>query len=108
MVIAGQPEYYANRKDAITNPLVIVEVLSNSTQEYDRGNKFRYYRRLPSFNEYILISQYEFLVEQYTKTSEYEWRISYKERSGTMLELISFPFQIALADIYNKVDFEEE
>lgn len=108
MVIAGQPEYYENRKDAILNPLVIIEVLSKSTQDYDRSTQFNYYRTLPSFQEYILISQYEHHVEQYTKLSEYEWRIFYKKSPDAMLELVSFPFTMSLADIYHKVDFEEE
>jgi Uma2 family endonuclease len=105
MVIADKPVYYENRKDTITNPLVIIEVLSKSTQHYDKGDKFRYYRTLPSFKEYILINQYECLIEQYTKISDYEWRISYKEHTDAMLKFVSFPFQISLQDIYNKVDF---
>jgi len=108
MVIAGQPAYYENRKDAITNPLVIVEVLSKSTQNYDKGDKFDYYRTLPSFQEYIIINQYKFLVEQYTKISEYEWRIAYLNNAETSIELVTFPLKIALKDIYNKVDFFEE
>jgi Uma2 family endonuclease len=106
MVIAGQPQYYENRKDAIINPLVIVEVLSESTQNYDKGTKFNYYRTLPSFQEYILINQYEHHVEQYTKISEYEWHIFYKKGSNAVLELASFPFKVSLLDIYDRVDFD--
>ena len=108
MVIAGQPAYYENRKDAITNPLVIVKVLSKSTQNYDKGDKFDYYRTLPCFQEYILINQYEFLVEQYTKISEYEWRIAYINNSEASIELATFPLKIALKDIYDKVNFDEK
>jgi len=108
MVTAEQLQYYENRKDTITNPLVIIEVLSKSTQDYDRGDKFRYYRTLPSFQEYILINQYECHAEQYTKISEYEWRVSYQHELDAMLELTSLPFKISLVDIYNKVDFEAE
>lgn len=106
MVTTGQPQYYENRSDTITNPLVIIEVLSKSTQNYDKGDKFRYYRTLPSFQEYILISQYEYNIEQYTKISEYEWRIFYQFEPSAVLELTSFPFKIPLLDIYNKVDFD--
>jgi Uma2 family endonuclease len=107
MVIAGQPDYYENRNDAITNPQTIIEVLSKSTQDYDRSDKFRYYRTLPSFKEYVLISQYEFFVEQYTKIADYEWRLSYQENSEDVLEFISFPFKMSLLDIYNKVVFDK-
>ena len=108
MVIAEQPAYYENRKDAITNPMMIVEVLSKSTQDYDKGTKFEYYRSLPTFKEYLLISQYEHLIEQYTKISDYEWRISYQKNSDAIIKLVSFPFEISMADIYNKVNFDEE
>jgi Uma2 family endonuclease len=66
---------------------VIVEVLSKSTQDYDRGDKFRSYRTLPSGEEYILISQSSCHVEQYTKISDYEWRVSYQHELDAMLEL---------------------
>jgi len=107
MVIAGQPNYYENRKEAIVNPQTIIEVLSKSTQNYDRSDKFRYYRTLPSFKEYILINQYEFWVEQYTKIADYEWRLSYQENSEDVLEFTSFPFKMSLLDIYNKVIFDK-
>jgi len=105
MVIAGQPEYYENRKDAITNPMMIVEILSKSTQDYDKGTKFEHYRSLPSFKEYLLFSQYEYLIEQYTKISDYEWRISYQKNSDAIVEFVSFPFKMSMVDIYNKVNF---
>lgn len=54
MVICGEPEFYVNRKDVVTNPKLVVEVLSPNTATFDRGNKFRYYKSLPSFREYIL------------------------------------------------------
>ena len=54
-VICDKPEYYNNRQDVYTNPLLIVEVLSKSTRNYDKGDKFTYYRTLPSFKEYVLI-----------------------------------------------------
>lgn len=55
MVIAGEPEFLENRKDIITNPKVIIEVLSKSTESYDKEDKFKAYRTIPSFGEYLLI-----------------------------------------------------
>lgn len=57
-------------QDEILKPSLVVEVLSNSTAEYDRGNKFLYYRSIPEFQEYLLISQYEYFVEHYKKNGE--------------------------------------
>ncbi len=65
MVVNGEPEFNRERTDEILNPLLIVEVLSPSTDGYDRGDKFRKYRSIPSFCEYLLVSQSEPYVEQY-------------------------------------------
>jgi Uma2 family endonuclease len=73
VVICEKPIYYADRKDTIINPLVIVEVLSNSTDKYDRGDKFEFYRSLESFKEYVLINQKRKLVTVYTKQSDETW-----------------------------------
>jgi Uma2 family endonuclease len=65
MVVTGEPEFNGDRTDEILNPLLIVEVLSPSTEGYDRGEKFRKYRSLASFCEYLLVSQAEPYIEQY-------------------------------------------
>ena len=68
LVINGEPEFNGTRTDEILNPLLIVEVLSPSTEGYDRGEKFRKYRSIPSLREYILISQSEAYIEHYSKS----------------------------------------
>lgn len=73
VVICEKPIYYADRKDTIVNPLIIIEVLSNSTQKFDREDKFDYYRSLESFKEYVLINQKRKLVTVYTKQSDGTW-----------------------------------
>ncbi len=108
MITADSPIYYQKRKDTITNPLVIVEVLSKSTRDYDRADKFKYYRSLPRFQEYLLINPWEFYVEQYMKTPTLQWLFSEYEGPEATLELKSIPFQIPLKTLYKKVDFEEE
>lgn len=72
-VICEKPIYFENRKDTILNPLIIVEVLSDSTDKYDRGDKFEFYRTLESFKEYVLINQKRKLVTVYTKQSDHTW-----------------------------------
>lgn len=108
MVIAGQPEYYNNRKDTITNPQVIIEVLSKSTKGYDRGDKFRFYRTIPSFQEYILLDQNQMFMEQFSKQANKRWSYSVYDEEDTALVFSSFQVEVSLADIYDKVDFEAE
>jgi Uma2 family endonuclease len=106
MVTAEHPRYYQARKDTIVNPQVIVEVLSKSTKDYDKGDKFKFYRTLPSFQEYLLISQWEIYVEQYVKTPTNQWLLSEYESSEAVLKLSTIPFQMRLADLYKRVEFE--
>lgn len=108
MVVEGALQLQTGRRDTITNPLLIVEVLSKSTQIYDQGNKFKFYRTIPSFQEYILIDQYSIHVEQYYKTESNQWIFSEKDGEESILKFNKIPFEIVLADIYNKVDFDAE
>jgi Uma2 family endonuclease len=106
MVVSGQLEFAEGRKDTITNPVMIAEVLSDSTEDYDRGKKFKLYRSIPSFREYLLISQSERYVEQFSKTADNKWLLSEWAGEDAVLALSSVQFQISLADLYDKVEFE--
>jgi Uma2 family endonuclease len=108
MVVEGALQLQTGRRDTITNPLLIVEVLSKSTQIYDQRKKFKFYRTIPSFQEYILIDQYSIHIEQYYKTESNQWIFSEKDGEESILKFNKIPFEIVLADIYNKVDFEAE
>lgn len=107
MVIQGEPVYHENRKDTITNPVLIVEVLSKSTKNYDRGDKFEFYRSIPELQEYIMVDQYRFKVEHFAKTSEGKWVLTEYDSADSVLALSSPDFQIPLRDIYERVNFEE-
>ncbi len=106
MVIAGKVEYFSNRQDIILNPVVIIEVLSKSTQGYDRQDKFELYRTIPSFQEYLLIDQTRIHVEQFSKTEKKRWTLCEYDQEDEAIALTSVPFQIYLIDLYNKVEFE--
>ena len=106
MVVPTPPVYVKGRRDTITNPQIIVEVLSRSTGNYDRGEKLDSYRTVNSFREYILIDQYKHYVEQFTKTEDDKWLLSIHKGDETVLFLSSVEFQISLADIYENVEFE--
>ena len=106
MVIKGDVIYHENRKDTVLNPLVIIEILSESTGSYDHGDKFKYYRSIPEFQEYILIDQYQYSVEQFVKTETGKWQVNFYESADSILTLSTLDFAINLTDLYEQVNFE--
>jgi Uma2 family endonuclease len=108
MVVNGSPEFNGERNDEIVNPLLIVEVLSPSTEAYDRGDKFRKYRSLESFCEYLLVSQTEPYIEQYynqerNSNDRWLWQVhSGLERS---IFLHSLKVEVPLTEIYRRINF---
>ncbi len=105
-VVCDKPQFYDKQKDSLINPVLIIEVLSKSTQEYDKEGKFRLYRSLPSFREYVLIDQYSVYVEQFWKIAKDEWHLKVYDDLNSRMALKTVDEQIALADIYHKVEFE--
>lgn len=106
MVIRGKPIYEGIGKTNVINPSIIVEVLSKSTQEYDRTDKFQYYRSINEFQEYILIDQYRFYVAQYFKQENGQWLFNDYQGNEAILKLASDDFEISFQDLYERVDFE--
>ena len=106
MVIEGELQFQEGRRDTLTNPLIITEVLSTSTEGFDRGKKFAAYRKIPTFKEYILIDQYTMQVEQFTKTESEQWLLSEYRGEDSKLSLKFIDFEITLADLYDKVNFD--
>jgi Uma2 family endonuclease len=107
MVVAKEPEYYNDRTDMITNPQVIIEVLSDSTKGYDSSRKFEAYRTIPTFTEYLLVDQSKIYIEQFSKTANKRWSLREYDVEEEAISLTSVQLQISLVDIYNKVKFEE-
>ncbi len=113
MVVAGQPQLNGDacggklRSDEILNPLLIVEVLSPSTEAYDRGEKFRKYRSLPSFCEYLLVSQTESYIEQYHKLddSNNRWQWQVYDHLDQSILLHSLNVEIPIAEVYRRISF---
>ncbi|XWK88517.1 MAG: Uma2 family endonuclease [Phormidium sp.] len=106
MVVQGELQLQEGRKDTITNPLFIAEVLSDSTRNYDKDAKFAAYRTIPSFQEYLLIDQYKMHIEQYFRTDRKTWIFSEYDALNETISLNSLSLEITLADIYDKVEFE--
>ncbi|HAC63698.1 MAG TPA: hypothetical protein DCF68_09210 [Cyanothece sp. UBA12306] len=105
MIIKGEPIYYENRQDTIINPNLIIEVLSPSTQNYDKDGKFSAYRTIKTFQEYVLISQTQVHGEKFIKTGPKKWLFQeyYQEDQAINLELSNI--SLNFADIYHKVNF---
>ncbi len=91
--------------DTATNPTVIVEVLSKTTEAYDRGRKFESYRRLPSLREYLLVSQDAPLIERFTREGDDRWVLTTARGLEAVLPLEIIAAELPLAEVYEKVDF---
>jgi Uma2 family endonuclease len=108
LVIAGALELQEGRQDTVMNPVLIAEVLSKSTAGYDRNDKFRAYRTIPSFQEYLLIDQYSQHIEHYVKVGAKKWNFQEYDETDTVVQLGTIELELAIADIYDKVVFETE
>ncbi len=105
MVLTKPIELQTGRKDTVVNPCFIAEVLSKSTQSYDRGDKFFAYRTIPSFQEYLLIDQYRVHIEHHIKTAAHQWLFSEYDDPTAILSLSAFECQIQIAELYEGIDF---
>ncbi|MBW4454406.1 MAG: Uma2 family endonuclease [Nostoc indistinguendum CM1-VF10] len=99
MILAGEPEFFNNRKDTILNPQIIVEVLSKSTKGYDSEDKFQAYRTISTFQEYLLIDQTRIHVDQFSKTGKKQWTLREYDEEDEAIALVTVPFEISLQDL---------
>src|SRR5580704_10178289 len=106
MVICGGPQFADDRKDTVVNPVLIVEVLSESTEAYDRGKKFEQYRALPSLREYLLVAQDAPRIEQYTRQPDDRWLLSETSGGDTSIQLASVDCVLPLAGIYDQIEWQ--
>ena len=107
-IFCGKPVFYEKRNDTITNPTLIIEVLSDSTEAKDRGEKMLAYRTLDSLQEYVLVSQSKPIVEQYIKNADGNWIHKATIGSKSSVKLESVEVELNLEEIYQQVEFEEE
>jgi len=104
MVICGDIKTSDDLPNAVTNPILIVEVLSKSTADYDRGDKFFFYQKIASLQEYILIEQDKKQIDIYTRKKNL-WKISRITSINKILQISSLNIKINLNDIYQDTDF---
>ena len=106
MALCAEPEFSDGRRDLLLNPSLIGEVLSSSTEGYDRGDKFNLYRRIPSLREYLLVAQHRVLVELYTRGTDGRWMLSSFEELSDQVRIESIDCALTLAEVYDKVSFD--
>lgn len=107
-IICDKPIFLDNRKDVILNPVLLIEVLSNSTEAYDRGKKFRFYRDIPTLREYILVSQNDRKIEKFVLNNTYFWSFMDTKEDDKFIFLDTIQMKLSLDEVYNKVVFENE
>lgn len=107
MVVCGPIKFVEGRTDTITNPVVVIEVLSESTQDYDRGSKFMLYRALESLQEYILIEQDKIYIERFRRLEDGRWILDELDRADAVLRVETIDFEIPLQRIYRNVNWED-
>ena len=106
VVVCGEAQFDDDEFDTLLNPTVIVEILSKSTEIHDRTTKFEHYSRLKSLQEYLLVAQNRPRVELFTKEGEGRWTLLTFENLEDVVKLASINCELALKDIYLKVDFK--
>ncbi len=108
LVINGEPEFNGDRTDEILNPLLVIEVLSPTTEGYDRGDKFRKYRSISSFCEYLLVSQSEPYIDHYYQQDNQNnncWQLQIYEQIDKSVFLHSLNVELPLNEIYRRIKF---
>ena len=103
-VVCGPLSFHRGRKDILTNPILIVEVLSDATEAYDLGDKFRHYQTIPSLTDYLLVAQDEARVLLYTRRDDY-WEFRVLTGLGSTVSLPSVEVTLALSDIYALIEW---
>ncbi len=103
-VVCGEPQFEDTQVDTLLNPTLIIEVLSPSTERYDRGAKFGYYRALPSLQAYLLVAQDRMLVEQFVRDGD-GWRLTVVSDPAAVLPLPAIGCTLPLAEVYRRVSF---
>ena len=108
IVVCGEPELLDENNDVVTNPTVIIEILSPSTEAYDRGEKFAAYQRSASLQEYVLVAQDQIAVEHYIRRGGNLWLYERLDRPAARLSLPSLGCEVALSDIYYRISVGSE
>ena len=108
VVLCGKPQYDDRVQDTVSNPTVIIEVLSKSTESYDRGVKFEHYRRLESLTDYLLVSQDTSCIEHRVRQPDDKWLLGIYQGLDSVVPVLSIGCELPLAEVYDKVEWPDE
>ena len=101
-VVCNDAEFEDDEMDTLLNPVLIIEVLSPSTEGYDRGAKFAHYRRMESLREYVLIAQDRYSIERYIRGDDGQWTLSEANSPESLIELVTIGCQLRVDEVYEK------
>ena len=104
VVACDEEKFDDEENDTLLNPVVVIEVLSESTEAYDRGKKFEQYQNIESLTEYLLIAQEPYRIEQYVRQSSREWRYSEYHSAEDVVKISVIGCEVAITDVYAKVE----
>ena len=104
-VVCGDPQLESDGGDVLLNPVALVEVLSESTEAYDRGKKFEHYRTIPSLKHYVLIAQDRHSIDCFSRMPDGNWMLATCQGLNEQVELDSMDSQLTAAEVYDKVVF---
>lgn len=103
VALCAEAHFDDEHRDTLLNPDLIIEVISKSTEGYDRGEKFAHYRRIESLSEYLLISQDKYCIEQYVRQPDNQWLMSEVSKLEESIELPSIKCRLLLGDVYDRI-----
>ena len=107
-VVCGEPRFHDGKREMLQNPTLIVEVLSPSTEAYDRGIKFAQYRRIESLTDYLIISPNEFRVEHFVRQPDNHWLLSEVTSEEQAVVIASIDCELPMSEVYDRVEFEPQ
>lgn len=107
VVACGEPRFEDQHLDTLLNPTAIIEVLSDSTEAYDRGDKFAHYRALESLSDYLLVAQNKPRIERYSRQPDGRWIYSVADGPDARMEIAAIGCALHLAEVYDRVEFPD-
>lgn len=107
VVACGESRFEDDHVDTLLNPTVVIEVLSDSTEAYDRGDKFAHYRALESLTDYLLVAQDKPRIEHYSRQPDGQWLYSVADGLDARIEVAAIDCALALVEVYERVEFPD-
>ncbi len=107
VVVCGDEEYDDENNEILLNPVVLIEILSDSTEAYDRGDKFSHYQFIKTFSEYILVSQYLCKIEKFSRQKDDTWIYSKCDKPDDIVSIEAIKCELPVSEVYRNVKFGE-